>query len=84
MKCKLCNTDVREGEAIKFLGHYLHPPCYMTVERRVVTFLNVLLLPEPDFQEWLGVDEPIHLPCMECGSDLEEIRPGKWQCPECE
>ena len=21
--------------------------------------------------------------CANCGAELEEVRPGKWQCPEC-
>lgn len=85
MNCRFCKEPLRETEAIELAGQHLHPVCYTKVAKRIVTFLNVLMLPDEDFDEWLGLDEgPIHLPCSECGSDVQEVRPGKWQCPNCE
>ena len=28
--------------------------------------------------------EPLGATCGECGSDMEIVRPGKWQCTKCE
>ena len=28
--------------------------------------------------------EPLGATCGECGSDMELVRPSKWQCPKCE
>ena len=52
--CDLCKQSVESVDhGVGIYKWFFHPKCYLIVAERLTNFMEILLLPEQEFNEWL-------------------------------
>lgn len=57
LTCALCKKELLTKDAFTLSTWLFHLNCYKIILHRLIKFMDIILLPQEEFEQWLSDDE---------------------------